>query len=227
MVKLELLEQAIGYNFEDRALLEQALTHSSFRPPRAKGAPIYNNERFEFLGDRILNFCVAEYLFHKFRNYNEGQLAKHHAALVRQDTLAIVARNIGLGEYLYLGRGEESSQGRNKDSILSDAIEALVAAIYMDSDLAHAQAFVKDFVIKLMNRVEVKDPKSALQEWLQSKNQPLPEYVITETKGEAHARVFMVQVQTQAFGSATGEGSSKQSAQQEAARALLKILMEK
>jgi len=222
------LQKKVGHTFKNQNLLSQALVHSS----ALQGTPHeYDNERLEFLGDRILNFCISDLLFKTYRGDSEGVLSKRHAALVRQDTLAIVARQIGLGDCLTLGRGEEATGGREKDSILSDAIEAFIAALYLDmaqeEDLSVAWAFVKRFWTPLLEQVELKDPKSRLQELLQSKGQPLPEYTVLEIKGEAHNPTFVMQVRTTSFGNATGEGSSKQAAQQDAARMLLDSLPEK
>lgn len=223
-MSLATLEQNIGYSFKNPDFLHQALAHSSYQTQDAKLTG--DNERLEFLGDRVLNFCMAEYVFKTFPNENEGQLSKRHAALVRQDTLARVARSLNLGQYLQLGRGEAASGGRDKDSILSDAIEALIAAIYLDSSMDEARRFLVQHLTPLMPTVEIKDPKSRLQEWLQARSHPLPEYTIVHMGGEAHARVFVIRVSTQSFGSAEGEGSSKQEAQKAAARALLAQLNE-
>lgn len=221
------LQEKVGHTFKNQNLLVQALVHSS----ALQGTPHeYDNERLEFLGDRILNFCVSDLLFKTYRGDSEGMLSKRHAALVRQDTLAIVAREIGLGDCLTLGRGEEATGGREKDSILSDAMEAFIAALYLDmdqeEDLRVAWKFIKRFWTPLLDKVELKDPKSRLQELLQSKGQPLPEYKVMAMKGEAHNPTFVIEVRTTSFGNATGEGPSKQAAQQDAARMLLDSLPE-
>lgn len=218
-MSLKALEQQIGYSFKNPDLLRQALAHRSYHTQDAKLTG--DNERLEFLGDRVLNFCIAEHLFKTLPNEDEGALSKRHAALVRQDTLARVARSLGVGEHLQLGRGEHASGGRDKDSILSDAVEALVAALYLDAGMAEVKRFLDEHLSPLLTDVEIKDPKSRLQEWLQARGQPLPEYVIAHMGGEAHARRFVIRVVTQSFGSAEGEGTSKQEAQKEAARALL------
>ena len=216
------LEKNLGYTFKNRKLLNQALVHRS----ALQGTPHeFDNERLEFLGDRILNLCVADLLFKTYRGESEGLLSRRHASLVRQDTLAIIARKTELGPCLTLGKGEESTGGREKDSILSDAIEALVAALYLDmereEDLSTAWSFIKKFWAPLLDVIEFRDPKSFLQEILQANGQPLPEYQVLKLMGEAHSRMFLVEVSTPAYGRATGEGTSKQNAQQEAARALL------
>ena len=216
------LEENIGYSFNNKKLLSQALVHRS----AIQGTPHeYDNERLEFLGDRILNLCVADMLFKTYRGESEGMLSRRHASLVRQDTLATIARKIGLGPCLTLGKGEVSTGGREKDSILSDAMEALVAAIYLDmdkeEDLSVAWKFIQKFWQPMLEVIEYRDPKSYLQEVLQANGQPLPEYKVVNMLGEAHSRVFQVEVITPAYGNALGEGSSKQNAQQEAARGLL------
>ncbi len=224
---VDFLQKKIGYIFVNKKLLGQALVHRS----AIQGTPHeYDNERLEFLGDRILNLCIADLLFKTYRGDSEGNLSKRHAALVQQETLAIVAREIGLGDCLTLGKGEEATGGRGKDSILSDAIEALIAALYLDmpqeEDLSQARLFINTFWKPLLDKVETRDPKSRLQELLQSCGHPLPEYEIVELQGEAHNRVFVMEVITPSFGSAIGKGPSKQAAQQEAARALLQTLPE-
>ena len=221
------LETHLDYQFKNKQLLSQALVHRS----ALQGTPHqFDNERLEFLGDRILNFCVADMLFKTYRGESEGLLSRRHAALVRQDTLANIARQISLGPCLTLGRGEEATGGREKDSILSDAMEALIAALYLDmekeEDLSTAWDFIKKFWQPMLDVIEFRDPKSYLQEILQANGQPLPEYKVVKLMGEAHNRQFLVEVTTPAYGRATGEGSSKQNAQQEAARALLAQLPE-
>lgn len=216
------LEQNISHTFKNRKLLSQALVHRS----ALQGTPHqFDNERLEFLGDRILNLCVADILFKTYRGESEGLLSRRHAALVRQDTLANIARQIELGPCLTLGKGEEATGGREKDSILSDTMEALIAALYLDmeneEDLSTAWHFIKKFWQPMLDVIEFRDPKSYLQEILQANGQPLPEYNVVKMMGEAHSRTFLVEVVTPAYGRATGEGSSKQGAQQEAARALL------
>jgi ribonuclease-3 len=218
-MNLSKLEKIIGYTFIDDTLLEQALIHASCSIME-DGQP-FNNERMEFLGDRILNFCVSNVLYHKFPDESEGALSKRHASLVQQATLAKVAKEMGLGEFLSLGKGEESSGGRQKPSILSDAVEALTAAIYLDSNMESAQKFVEKFIPDEVNADLLKDPKSRLQEWLQSHKQPLPTYKILTTSGKAHARTFKIEVVTQSHGTAVGKGETKRQAQQNAAKELL------
>jgi len=214
------LQAHIQYTFHNPALLEAALTHSSCDKRDADGNAV-NNERMEFLGDRILNFTIADMLFKAFGDDDEGRLSKRHAALVKQETLAQVAEAIGLGEAIKLGKGENASGGRQKATILSDAMEALIAAMYIDGGLEVAQTFILKNWLPLMHDVRLKDAKSRLQELLQGHGQPLPEYRQETVKGEAHARTFVFKVITNTHGEGIGEGSSKQAAQQAAASDLL------
>lgn len=224
-MSLEALQESIGYTFDNTALLEQALTHSSCNH---KNAPEHgDNERLEFLGDRVLNFTVADMVFHKFGHEDEGRLSKRHAALVRQESLCRVAETLNLGQYIRLGKGESTSGGREKPTILSDTVEALIAAIYLDSGLTEAQQFIHTHWENELDKVELKDPKSRLQEVVQAKGHGLPVYSLEETKGEAHARVFVFKVEAAGLGEATGAGTSKQTAQREAARALLRRATQK
>lgn len=221
-MNLSKLQKTIGYTFIDETFLKQALTHSSCSIIENGNA--FNNERMEFLGDRILNFCVADILYSKFPNEAEGLLSKRHASLVQQATLAQVAEDINLGEFLELGKGEETSSGREKPSILSDAVEALVAAIYLDSNIENAQKFVNQFLPEEASADLLRDPKSRLQEWLQARKQPLPTYNMLKASGRAHQRIFEVEVITPSNGKAVGKGETKREAQQNAAKELLKKL---
>lgn len=207
----------LGLSFSNIKLLEEALTHSS------AGLKV-KNERLEFLGDRILNLTMAEWLFHEFPADVEGVLAKRHAALISQPVLAEIAQGIGLGEALILGKGEETTGGRQKASMLADALEATVAAIYLDQGLDTARAFIKRYWAPYIHTVEVKDPKSALQELLQAQGMPLPTYTIVATTGASHQKVFTVEADAGKHGKAVGEGSSKQQAELVAARKLLEKL---
>lgn len=221
---LNKLQKTIKYTFINEKYLEQALTHSSCSIIKSDGHG-FNNERMEFLGDRVLNFCVAEILYKNFPNEVEGELAKRHASLVQQATLAVVAEKIGLGEFLKLGKGEDASDGRKKPSILSDGVEALLAAIYLDSNnMKNPQNFVEEFLPKEADLDLVRDPKSRLQELLQANKQPLPIYNMLKTTGKAHKRIFTVEVTTSNNGSAKGSGETKRQAQQNAAKELLNKL---
>ena len=208
------IEKLVGHTFTDQSLLELALTHSSLKNEN-------DNERLEFLGDRVLGLVVAELVFEKFPSDDEGLLAKRHTALVRQEMLAKIAVRLDLGSCLKLSPGEEKSGGRRKASILSDSLEAVIAAIYLDGGFAQAEAFIQQYWSGELTSVQLKDAKSHLQEWLQSHKEELPTYTLVMQKGEAHEALFVMKVTTENYGEAIGEGSSKQQAEQSAAENLL------
>jgi ribonuclease-3 len=212
------LYRRLGYQFQNTALLEAALSHRSF-----KGN---NNERLEFLGDSIVNFVIAAALFERCPHAKEGELSRLRASLVRGETLAELALEFNLGEYLRLGAGELKSGGWQRKSILADALEAVIAAIYLDAGLAICQSHVlRWFEQRLANVLEVanhKDPKSLLQEYLQARKLALPAYVITDILGEAHQQVFHVQCALADLSITTqGSGSSRREAEQQAAQQAL------
>ncbi len=212
------LGQALGYRFRDPERLERALTHRSAGP--------VNNERQEFLGDAILGFIVADVLYHRFPDASEGDLSRLRARLVKKESLAEVAREMELGRYLRLGAGELRSGGQSRDSILADALEAVVAAVYLDGGYQAARELVLGL---FRNRLEglpadarEKDPKTRLQEWLQSRRLPLPSYAIERISGKQHDQEFTVVCRVEALDLATrGRGGSRRKAEQEAAREML------
>ncbi len=216
------LENKINYTFKNRALLIEALCHSSYTK-HPDGTHI-SNERLEFLGDRVVNLCIADMIYHQMKNQPEGRLSKRVASLVRKETLAEVARKIGLGAFLLLGKGERQNGGAEKDAILADAMEALLAAIYLDNNgtIVEAKKVIAEFWSEDILATSFIDAKSRLQEWLQKQGEPLPEYELSEMLGEAHDATFKVLVKTNNFGEALGSGKSKQQAQQNAAQVLLK-----
>jgi ribonuclease III len=183
------LQQRLGYEFKEQRLLDLALTH------RSHGAD--NNERLEFLGDSILNFVIGESLYHRFPDVREGQLSRLRAQLVKGETLAELAREFELGECLILGEGEMKSGGHQRDSILADTVEALIGAIFSETDFETCRTKVLDWYQPRFALISLgptnKDPKSRLQEYLQSQGKPLPLYEIVETLGEAHAHVFTIE----------------------------------
>ena len=208
-----------GYQFKSRGLLEQALTHRS----HSRGA---NNERLEFLGDSVLSLIISNFIYQRFENASEGRLSRIRASLVKQDTLAEVARDIGLGEHILLGGGELKSGGFRRDSILSDALEALIAAIYLDSDYAQAEKTVLHLFDDLLQGVDVgsslKDPKTQLQEYLQGRQKSLPLYEVIQTNGKSHDQIFTVSCELSDLGlRSEGKGSSRKKAEQQAAHNLL------
>ncbi|HEB92865.1 MAG TPA: ribonuclease III [Gammaproteobacteria bacterium] len=212
------LAATMGYRFKTANLLEEALTH------RSKGA--VNNERLEFLGDAILGFVVAEILFARFPAEFEGVLTRFRASLVKKETLAELARSYQLGDYLRLGPGELKSGGFRRDSILADAMEAIIGAIYLDSDMSTARDFVLRSLGDRFDHLQVqKDPKTQLQEFLQARRQPLPEYSVTATHGTAHDQQFAVQCVVDGLSEpARGVGNSRRKAEQAAAQQALESL---
>ncbi len=215
------LSAKIGYEFNDESLLEQALSH------RSMGAN--NNERLEFIGDSILNCTIAQALYHKLPNAKEGVLSRLRADLVCEVALAEIATKWKLGELLILGPGEKKSGGFNRPSILSDAVEAIIGAIYIDADMATAQDAVKRWYQSRIDCVKStkpkKDPKSELQEFVQRKQTQLPSYQVIEVTGEDHLQEFTVQCSIRnMLDSSTGIGSSRRKAEQEAAKNALNLL---
>lgn len=209
------LQQALGYTFARSDLLTQALTH------RSHGA--VNNERLEFLGDSVLNCSVAHALYDTFPDLPEGSLSRLRANLVRQETLADIAAALKLGDSLRLGEGELKSGGFRRPSILADALESLFGAIFLEAGFDEAQRVVRGLfdplVAKIDPRASGKDPKTQLQEILQSRRMPLPDYQLVDTQGEAHDQSFIVEcVLSRPALSTRGVGKSRRAAEQEAAR---------
>lgn len=214
----------VAHSFNHPALLAQALRH------RSAGTP--HNERLEFLGDSLVNFFVAEALYLRWPKADEGALTRARAELVRESSLAAIARELAIGAQLTLGPGEMKSGGHRRDSILADAVEAVVAAIYLDAGFAACRDAVLPWFNPLMDAMPApdkvgKDPKTRLQEWLQGRQKPLPVYALLDEQGEEHARVFRVGC-TLAHPdiSTEGEGSSRRAAEQIAAEAALARIQE-
>lgn len=223
----ELLEQ-LGYKFTNPTLLQDALTHPSLAGlrPRRKGVMPY--ERLEFLGDRVLGLVIAEWLYQKYPESAEGDLAKRHAGLVNREALRAVAKEIGLGNYLRLARNEEASASRKNLAALPDAMEAVLGALYLDGGLKAAEKFIHRYWQKDIAISEAPaDPKTVLQEWAQGQGLPLPQYKVLEHSGPAHAPKFVIEVMVKGFSPATAEGDSKREAQKLAAGFLLKSLQGK
>ena len=215
------IEASIGYEFKSEALLRQALTHRSFGDN--------NNERLEFLGDAILSFVIAAALYEKFPDSSEGDLSRLRARLVKQEPLADIAREIQLGDALIMGSGELKSGGFNRDSILSDALEAVFGAVFLDSGIDAATLCISGlFATRLMamNANDLrKDPKTQLQEYLQGVSQALPEYQLIATRGKSPREEFEVACHVSLFDQpVTAKGTSRRKAEQQAAAAALKIL---
>ncbi|MCP5155176.1 MAG: ribonuclease III [Ectothiorhodospiraceae bacterium] len=215
------LAERLGHRFERPELLRRALTHRS--------ASSENNERLEFLGDSVLNFLVAESLYCDVPDAAEGSLTRRRAQVVKQDTLAQIARQVGVGPALRLGEGERKSGGRGRDSILADALEALIGAVYLDAGLDACRQVVLSLVAGKLHDVaradEPKDPKTRLQEALQSRGLSLPTYNVVEVSGAAHAQRFVVECTVGIPPTTTrGEGSSRRRAEQDAAVRALESL---
>lgn len=218
------LEKKIGYQFEDFQLLINAMTHSSYA--NEHHIPYNgNNERLEFLGDAVLEVTSSEFLFHKYQDMPEGELTKKRASMVCEPTLALCAREIPLGDYLLLGKGEEATGGRSRDSIVSDAMEALIGAIYLDGGFANAKEFIHRFIL---NDIESKqlfyDSKTTLQEIVQGCYEEDVRYVLVREEGPDHNKSFFVQavLGDQILGE--GSGHTKKAAEQQAAYCSIKKL---
>jgi ribonuclease-3 len=221
-VNLEKFYSITGYQFDKVELLEQALTHRSVSHSQ-------NNERMEFLGDSILNLVITDHIYHRFPAADEGELSRIRASLVKEETLAIVARDIDLGDYIYLGGGELKSGGHRRESILSDALEAVIAAIYLDSNYAQAEQVILSLFRNCLQEISadtnLKDPKTRLQEHLQSQKMDLPIYEVTQTSGKSHSQVFTMSCSLATLNQSTkGEGTSRKKAEQKAADKMLEKL---
>ncbi|KOE61378.1 ribonuclease III [Aggregatibacter actinomycetemcomitans] len=219
--QLERLQRQINYRFQNIELLKQALTHRS--------AGHQHNERLEFLGDAILNLTIGEALFHQFPKCNEGELSRMRATLVREPTLALLARDFKLGDYILLGQGELKSGGFCRESILADCVEAIIGAISLDSNLTNATQIVCQWYQNLLKEIKPgdnqKDAKTRLQEYLQGNRLPLPTYNIVNIQGEAHNQLFIVECSIQnSDRTFIGKGSSRRKAEQAAAEQILQEL---
>jgi ribonuclease-3 len=224
---LEDLESNIGFVFQDKSLLTRALTHRSYLNENPD-LPYLDNERLEFLGDAILDFVAAEYLYQHFPEMSEGDLTTLRAALVKGESLAHFATELGLPQHLLMSRGEDTAGGRSRVPLLAGAFEAVIGALYLDQGLTEARALVKRFIGAEADRIHQqrldRDAKSLLQEMSQGRLQVTPQYRLVETRGPDHAKEFTVEVvlRDQPYG--RGTGRSKQIAEQEAARVALENL---
>lgn len=236
---MSLLEDALGHRFQDRSLLEQALTHSSYaREAESQSADAtateeFDNEQMEFLGDAVLAFVVSQELFRRFPQYSEGELSKLRAHIVSARHLLRPAKNLDIGKYLRLGKGEDRSGGRNKSALLVNALEALIAAIFLDAGLAPAQRFVLEAILEpeladlqslAGEKFPVTDYKSALQEVVHALGRPQPRYVLVKEEGPDHRKMFTIEAHIAASSSGQpeyvgrSEGNTKKLAEQRAAR---------
>jgi len=214
-VKYDALQERLGHRFRDARLLVQALTHRSHSTP--------HNERLEFLGDGVLNCIVAAELYNRFANLREGELSRLRASLVREERLHELAAGLALGDHLRLGEGELKSGGFRRPSILADALEALIGAVYLDGGFDAARGVVVRLYQPLLETLDAKgadkDPKTQLQEWLQSRKYALPQYSVIATRGAAHDQRFEVECAVPELNLRTvGTGTSRRLAEQEAAR---------
>jgi ribonuclease-3 len=218
---LDQLQSRLAYQFSDSELLQRALTHRS--------ASKDNNERLEFLGDALLDFLLGEALFRRYPDASEGELSRLRADMVNKSALARIGKSLQLGDFMRLGSGEARSGGKQRDSILADAVEALIAAVYLDAGIEPCRALVNRLSSELLEKVkpsgESRDAKTRLQELLQARGQTLPSYEVIETEGAAHKQIFHVQCQAPGLAEATrGSGSSKRKAEQAAAKQALELL---
>jgi len=223
------LMERLGHNFAKPDLLEHALTHPSlagFRTRKKSSTSPY--ERLEFLGDRVLGLVIAEWLYEKFPDSSEGDLAKRHAALVNRDALRAVAVEIALGQFLHLARGEEAGGSRKNIATLPDAMEAVLGALYLDGGLAAASSFIHSYWQKDIAIPEAPaDPKTVLQEWAQGQGLPLPHYKVVEHSGPAHAPKFVIEVSVKGFAAVSSAGDSKRAAEKAAAKLLMEQITKK
>lgn len=218
---LRYLEKNLGHQFKDKSLLHQALTHRS--------AATKNNERLEFLGDAILGMRIADHLYRQYPDADEGQLSRMRAHLVNRETLAAIAAELTLSDFLVLGPGELRSGGAGRKSTQADAVEAIIAAVYLDAGMVRAEQLIDHLfgarLSHLPAAAKQKDPKTRLQEWLQAQGKPLPVYEVMEISGEQHAQSFTVECELPDVGAkARGEGASRRKAEQQAAEKLLQSL---
>ncbi|NVK25341.1 MAG: ribonuclease III [Gammaproteobacteria bacterium] len=214
------LSKKLGYTFKDESLLKQAMTHRSF-----KGA---HNERLEFIGDSLLGMVVAEALYFAFPKATEGELTRMRSQIVKGQTLTAIAKELELSEWLLLGPGEMKSGGFRRESILEDAIEAIIGAVYLDSDTEQCKKFILSLVGERLQKLDpktaLKDPKTQLQEWLQSRKRPLPVYQVESTSGQAHNQTFEVSCTLDSGAVITAKGTSRRKAEQAAAKEALEVI---
>lgn len=218
MKKLEKFQAVIHCKFNDDLLLTQALTHRSVHKTN-------NNERLEFLGDSVLSIVISEFIYNELKTANEGELSRIRSSLVKEEALARVARDIDLGQYINLGAGELKSGGFRRDSILSDALEAIIGAVYLDQGYEKAKKLIlflyQEYLITLPSPTSLKDPKTRLQEFLQAKKIALPTYTVIDSSGKAHNQVFSVSCSISELKmSSIGTGTSRKKAEQMAASEL-------
>ena len=220
---MDTLEEKLGYTFQNHALLDNALTHSSCA--NESQGRLLSNERLEFLGDSILGMVVADHLYRNHPDLPEGELTRTRAALVCEGSLVEVAHALGLGNYLKLGRGEDAGGGRARPSIQADAVEAVLAAVYLDGGIGSARKIIRRFILdREQEKGASRDYKTALQELVQRESGQVLQYRLTGSSGPDHAKVFSVEVDLNGRSVGRGEGHSKKEAEQNAARAAVAAL---
>nr|WP_234977476.1 ribonuclease III [Ferrimonas marina] len=215
------MQDALNYRFRDQGLLQQALTHRS--------AASAHNERLEYLGDAVLSMVIAEDLYHRFPRVNEGDMTRMRATLVKGVTLAELGRELKLSEVIRLGPGELKSGGFRRESILADAVEAILGAVFLDGGIEQAKALIlklyQSRLVAIKPGSRQKDPKTRLQEYLQGRKQPLPQYTVVNVEGDAHDQTFTVRCEVEALAEPViGKGSSRRKAEQQAAAETLELL---
>lgn len=224
MISFEPLEKKIGYSFKNKEYLQIALTHSSFANEKHNTVP--SNERLEFFGDSILSFVTAEYLFKTYPDLTEGELSKMRSSLVCEWSLADFSRELGVGKYLFLGKGELHSGGRERESILENTFESLVAAIYLDGGIEEAKKFILRFISRPVSKeiINHKDCKTVLQEIIQQNPDQSVTYVVVDESGPDHNKSFTVEVHLNSNPIGRGTGRSKKQAEQAAAKEALSLM---
>ena len=221
---MKTLEEKLGYTFQNRALLENALTHSSCAN-KSRGR-LLSNERLEFLGDSILGMVVADHLYRNHPDLPEGELTRTRAALVCEESLVEVARELNLGQYLQLGKGEEAGGGRQRPSIQADAVEAVLAAVYLDGGIGSARKIIQKYILsrEVAGLTKPRDYKTALQELVQRESGQVLRYRLTGEEGPDHNKRFFVEVALNGQAVGQGSGRSKKEAEQMAAKAAIEVL---
>lgn len=219
------VERALGYTFRDPRCFAEAVTHKSYSNEQMGGVPAGHNERLEFLGDAVLELIVSDYIFAHYPGMDEGQLTRIRAEVVNEKSLARIGRHLGLGACLLLGKGEEMSGGRHKTSLIADALEALLGAVFSDGGFEATRSvvlpLVEDSIHKAASRKEGMDFKTRLQEWLQARKQGIPVYKLIAAEGPDHKKLFTCQVACEGSVLGQGQGKTKKAAEQEAARQAL------
>jgi ribonuclease-3 len=219
------IEAILGYQFKDKNMLTEALTHPSISKQENSGS-VFNYERLEFLGDSVLGLVIAELLINKYPDEKEGHLAKRQSGLVRGEAVANVAYDLGVGKFIKMTQGEEFMGGRENASNVENALEAIIGAIYLDGGLEQARDFIcKHWTSLVDGMVEPpKDAKTALQEWAQGRGLQIPKYTIVKTEGPSHNPVFEIQVEVDGFSPVSASGTSKKKAERDAAAGLLAVV---